>query len=412
MPVNLPNSCKPLQNLHAFLQNSRTLDMMVHRVRNLRTLDMMVHGVRRDGSASGPWAGGGVTIARVVASVDYSRPIHPRWTATAGLHLQVRATAGLNLQVRATAGLNLQRAGARDDHSHPKLGDAYGSPLTFRYSLHNPHPFSPPLLPPQWPGVRRNAHNKAGDCFLTRIPYSPPPRPPPYPHLPIQSSLPPPSGRASDDMLIAKMETVYTDSGDNASSQVRLLIGTPPHGYASSQVRLLTGTPPPHRYASSQVRILQVRLLAGTPPHLYASSQVRLLADTLPRRYASSQIRLLPCTHVRSRPSPSPACPHPSPSSSPPVASHFLLPSRCFSLPPPLPSLLTPSSPSVASHSLLPSRHFSLPPPLPSLLTPSSPPIASHPSQLVLSYPNFPRLVSLPFKLPPNSPPPPFLISC
>ncbi|CAI7736137.1 unnamed protein product [Closterium sp. NIES-54] len=77
-------------------------------IQNLRTLDMMVHGVRRDGSASGPWAGGGVTIARVVASVDYSRPIHPRWTATAGLHLQVRATAGLNLQVRATAGLNLQ----------------------------------------------------------------------------------------------------------------------------------------------------------------------------------------------------------------------------------------------------------------------------------------------------------------
>ncbi|CAI5529683.1 unnamed protein product [Closterium sp. Naga37s-1] len=109
-------------------------------IQNSRTPDMMVHGVRRDGSAGGPWAGG-VTIARVVASVDYSRPIRPRWTATAGL--------------------NLQRAGARDDHGHPKLVDAYGSPLTF-------------------------------------------------------------SGRASDDMLIAKLETVYTDSGDNASSQLVL----------------------------------------------------------------------------------------------------------------------------------------------------------------------------------------------
>lgn len=28
------------------------------------------------------------------------------------------------------------------------------------------------------------------------------------------------SGRAYDDMLVAKLETVYTDSGDNGSSQV------------------------------------------------------------------------------------------------------------------------------------------------------------------------------------------------
>lgn len=29
------------------------------------------------------------------------------------------------------------------------------------------------------------------------------------------------SGRAYDDMLVAKLETVYTDPGDNGSSQVR-----------------------------------------------------------------------------------------------------------------------------------------------------------------------------------------------
>jgi len=31
-----------------------------------------------------------------------------------------------------------------------------------------------------------------------------------------------PSGQAYDDMLVAKLETVYMDSGDNGSSQVSL----------------------------------------------------------------------------------------------------------------------------------------------------------------------------------------------
>lgn len=107
-------------------------------IQNSRSPGTTVHGVRREGA--GPWHGG-ITIGRLVGGVDWSRPLRPKWSGTAGL--------------------SFQRAGARDDHGQPRLVDTYGSPLTF-------------------------------------------------------------SGRTCDNMLVGKLETVYTDSGDNGSSQLVL----------------------------------------------------------------------------------------------------------------------------------------------------------------------------------------------
>ncbi|EFJ33009.1 hypothetical protein SELMODRAFT_84522 [Selaginella moellendorffii] len=109
-------------------------------IQNSRSPASMTHGVRRDVSSSGP-SHGGVTVSRLMASVDYSRPLRPKWSGTAGL--------------------SFQRAGARDEHGQAKAIDVYGGPLTF-------------------------------------------------------------SGKAHDDMLIAKLELVYTDSGDYGSSQLVL----------------------------------------------------------------------------------------------------------------------------------------------------------------------------------------------
>eukprot|EP00850_Spirogloea_muscicola_P010969 SM000066S20444 [mRNA] locus=s66:292568:297919:- [translate_table: standard] len=113
-------------------------------LQNSRSPATTVLGQRRDEQSLGPWHGG-VTIGRLVAGVDYSRPLRPK--------------------LSGTAGLTFQRSGGRDDTGQPKMVDAYGSPLTF-------------------------------------------------------------SGRAYDDMLVAKLELVYTDSGDNGSSQARLVFNT------------------------------------------------------------------------------------------------------------------------------------------------------------------------------------------
>lgn len=104
-------------------------------VQNSRTPGTIVHGIKR--GAEGPLHGG-VVIGRLTAGLDYSRPLRPKWSGTAGI--------------------SFQRAGARDDNGSPKVVDLYEGPLTF-------------------------------------------------------------SGKAYDDMLVAKLETVYTDSGDHGSSQ-------------------------------------------------------------------------------------------------------------------------------------------------------------------------------------------------
>ncbi|KAG9448439.1 hypothetical protein H6P81_008404 [Aristolochia fimbriata] len=98
-------------------------------VQNSRTPGMLVHGTQT--------GQGTVTISRVMAGIEYNRPLTPKWSGTAGIIFQ--------------------HAGARDENGKPIIKDFYGSPLTS-------------------------------------------------------------SGNANDDMLIAKLESVYTGSGDHGSS--------------------------------------------------------------------------------------------------------------------------------------------------------------------------------------------------
>lgn len=95
-------------------------------IQNSRTPGTLVHGYQQ----------GGVTIGRVTAGIEFSRPFRPKWSGTAGLIFQ--------------------HAGARDDKGTPIIRDFYNSPLTA-------------------------------------------------------------SGNTHDDMLIAKLEGVYTGSGDHGS---------------------------------------------------------------------------------------------------------------------------------------------------------------------------------------------------
>ncbi|KAL3354174.1 hypothetical protein AABB24_018696 [Solanum stoloniferum] len=98
---------------------------------------MMIQNSRTPGSLVHNHPGGSLTIGRVTAGIEYSRPFRPKWNGTAGIIFQ--------------------RAGARDDKGNPIIRDYYSSPLTA-------------------------------------------------------------SGNTHDDMLLAKLETVYTGSGDPGSS--------------------------------------------------------------------------------------------------------------------------------------------------------------------------------------------------
>ncbi|PIA42717.1 hypothetical protein AQUCO_02000282v1 [Aquilegia coerulea] len=102
-------------------------------VQNSRTPGTVVHGNQPDNS--------NVTIGRVTAGIEFSRPFRPKWSGTAGLIYQ--------------------RAGARDERGGPLIKDYYNSPLTA-------------------------------------------------------------SGNTHDDMILAKLESVYTDSGDHGSSMLVL----------------------------------------------------------------------------------------------------------------------------------------------------------------------------------------------
>ncbi|VFQ95541.1 unnamed protein product [Cuscuta campestris] len=100
-------------------------------VQNSRAPGTLVHGNQPDHSS--------LTIGRVTAGIEYSRPFRPKWNGTCGLFFQ--------------------RVGARDDKGKPITRDFYSSPLTA-------------------------------------------------------------SGNTHDDMLLAKLETVYTGSGDPGSSML------------------------------------------------------------------------------------------------------------------------------------------------------------------------------------------------
>ncbi|PIN16013.1 putative cell surface protein [Handroanthus impetiginosus] len=98
-------------------------------IQNSRTPGTLVHGNQPNNN--------GLTIGRITAGIEYSRPFRPKWNGTAGLIFQ--------------------RAGAHDEKGNPIIRDFFGSPLTA-------------------------------------------------------------SGNTHDDMLLAKLETVYTCSGDPGSS--------------------------------------------------------------------------------------------------------------------------------------------------------------------------------------------------
>ncbi|VVB17099.1 unnamed protein product [Arabis nemorensis] len=98
-------------------------------VQNSRTPGNLVHGNQPDNS--------NLTIGRVTAGLEYSRPFRPKWSGTAGLIFQ--------------------HAGARDEQGNPMIKDFYSSPLTA-------------------------------------------------------------SGKTHDDTLLAKLESIYTGSGDHGST--------------------------------------------------------------------------------------------------------------------------------------------------------------------------------------------------
>ncbi|CAD5332174.1 unnamed protein product [Arabidopsis thaliana] len=98
-------------------------------VQNSRTPGNLVHGNQPDNSS--------LTIGRVTAGVEYSRPFRPKWNGTAGLIFQ--------------------HAGARDEQGNPIIKDFYSSPLTA-------------------------------------------------------------SGKPHDETMLAKLESIYTGSGDQGST--------------------------------------------------------------------------------------------------------------------------------------------------------------------------------------------------
>ncbi|KAJ4724237.1 outer envelope protein 80, chloroplastic-like [Melia azedarach] len=71
-------------------------------IQNSRTPGTLVHGNQPDNSS--------LTIGRVTAGLEFSRPIRPKWSGTAGLIFQ--------------------HAGARDEKGNPIIKDFYSSPLT------------------------------------------------------------------------------------------------------------------------------------------------------------------------------------------------------------------------------------------------------------------------------------------
>ncbi|XP_042514910.1 outer envelope protein 80, chloroplastic [Macadamia integrifolia] len=78
-------------------------------IQNSRTPGTLVHGNQNDGR--------NVTIGRVTAGIEFSRPLRPKWSGTAGLIFQ--------------------HAGARDEKGNPIIKDCYGSPLTASGNAHD-----------------------------------------------------------------------------------------------------------------------------------------------------------------------------------------------------------------------------------------------------------------------------------
>lgn len=78
-------------------------------IQNSRTPGTLVHGNQPDD--------GSLTIGRVTAGIEFSRPFRPKWSGTTGLIFQ--------------------HAGARDDKGNPIIKDFYSSPLTASGNTHD-----------------------------------------------------------------------------------------------------------------------------------------------------------------------------------------------------------------------------------------------------------------------------------
>ncbi|KAL4591460.1 hypothetical protein LXL04_004426 [Taraxacum kok-saghyz] len=78
-------------------------------VQNSRTPGTLVHGNQPNNT--------NLTIGRVTAGIEYSRPFRPKWSGTAGLIFQ--------------------RAGARDEKGDPMIRDFHSSPLTASGNIHD-----------------------------------------------------------------------------------------------------------------------------------------------------------------------------------------------------------------------------------------------------------------------------------
>ncbi|PSR86836.1 Outer envelope protein [Actinidia chinensis var. chinensis] len=78
-------------------------------IQNSRTPGTLVHGNQPDNSS--------LTIGRVTAGLEFSRPFRPKWSGTTGLIFQ--------------------HAGARDDRGNPIIKDFYSSPLTASGNTHD-----------------------------------------------------------------------------------------------------------------------------------------------------------------------------------------------------------------------------------------------------------------------------------
>ncbi|XP_074291123.1 outer envelope protein 80, chloroplastic-like isoform X1 [Silene latifolia] len=87
--------------------NKRTRSSIM--VQNSRNPGTLVHGDQPDGNS--------LTIDRVTAGVEVSRPLRPKWNGTAGL--------------------TFQHAGARDHRGNPLSKDCYGSPLSASGNFHD-----------------------------------------------------------------------------------------------------------------------------------------------------------------------------------------------------------------------------------------------------------------------------------
>ncbi|KAK6937114.1 Bacterial surface antigen (D15) [Dillenia turbinata] len=77
-------------------------------IQNSRTPGTLVHGQPGNNS---------LTIGRVTAGLEFSRPLRPKWSGTAGIIFQ--------------------RAGARDERGSPIIKDSYSSPLTASGKTHD-----------------------------------------------------------------------------------------------------------------------------------------------------------------------------------------------------------------------------------------------------------------------------------